>query len=52
MADQQAGPDPDYEDQDAEPTMQAPEEGRPDGHVAEDDESSEQDDDETEADRA
>lgn len=26
-----------YEDQDAEPTMTAPEEGRPDGHVAEDD---------------
>jgi len=23
--------DPDYEDQDAEPTMTAPEEGRPDG---------------------
>jgi len=36
-------PDLDYEDQDAEPTMTAPEEGRPDGLTALDESSDEGD---------
>jgi hypothetical protein len=36
-------PDLDYEDQDAEPTMTAPQEGRPDGLTALDDSTDEDD---------
>lgn len=34
MSDRESQSKPDYEDQDSEPTMKAPDEGRPDGTIA------------------